>query len=309
MSFSIEEKWLLQFRVALVAAAKAGAYFKSRLYTELQVKAKTSLADVVTDVDPACERMIRNTIHQIFPTHQILGEESVAPGAIASAAAIEQVQSADFLWIIDPLDGTSNFVSGIPLSVVSIAYAEQGQVRVGVIYDPYREEFFTAMSGHGVRRFTLIEADDWIKEGVDWHVLTYQTTGIKAQVSQVMALERATVATGFPVRSGQRDRLMERGVDVIARAKSFRALGAAALHLAYVAMGRLDVFWEYDLNAWDLAAGVFLVAEAGGHIVNLHTDNIPFTLTTRDILVAGQAQLLSEVRLCLVDKDSSCMDG
>lgn len=125
--------------VAITAALAAGDYFRDRLHAEKTVKIKSSLSDLVTDVDPACERIIRDTIWSAYPNHQILGEESVAPGAEASAEAVHGVAEASHLWIVDPLDGTTNFVYSIPLSTVSIGYAEGGSLVAGVIYDPDRK--------------------------------------------------------------------------------------------------------------------------------------------------------------------------
>lgn len=274
-------------QVAVTAAQKAGDYFQSRLFGAKDVKTKSSRSDLVTDVDPACEKMIKETILQAFPTHQILGEESVAPGADASAEAVDEVAEADHLWIVDPLDGTTNFVYSMPLSTVSIGYAERGRLVAGVIYDPYRSEIFLALAGQGAYLATMQEAAVWAL-----HPST-ELPGTKLSCSGEEEIEGAVVASGFPTRGESRAKTTEVGLLLANRVKNMRALGSAALHLAYVSCGRLDAFWEYDLNSWDLSAGVLLVTEAGGVAMDIQGN--PYTLRTRDIVVAGTKMLASEL--------------
>lgn len=273
---------------------EAGNYFRSRIHTELEVKTKSSPSDLVTDVDPACERMIRDRIAKNFPLHHILGEETTAPGAVASSHAAAEVVGKTAYWIVDPLDGTTNFVHGLPLSVVSIAYAEGDTVQVGVIYDPYRDEVFYGLRGRGAYQATANELAVWMEagrlevdlkeaDGID--VADKPFPGRQMQVSPLVELGKSVVATGIPTRSDTYQQTTEATVQLLRHIKSIRALGAAALHLAYVASGRIDVFWEYDLNAWDLAAGVMLVAEAGGYVGELGGGS--YHLQVRDILVSG----------------------
>ncbi len=283
---SIHDNFAL-LRVALTAAQKAGEYFESRLFQAKDVKVKSSLSDLVTDVDPACEKMIKDTILSAFPTHQILGEESVAPGAEASAKAVDGMAESSNLWIVDPLDGTTNFVYNMPLSTVSIGYAENGRLVVGVIFDPYRSEVFFALAGQGAHLARKEEAAAWALSP------SPQLPGTRIQCSNEEKLENAVVASGFPTRGEARAKTTEAGLLLANRVKNMRALGSAALHLAYVSCARLDAFWEYDLNAWDLAAGALLVAEAGG--VAMDIEGQPFTLRTRDIVVAGCGNLANEL--------------
>lgn len=282
---------------AMKAAVDAGAYIRTHIDQHKDVTIKTSLADVVTDVDPACERMIRQIIASEFPAHQILGEESTAPGAEASISATAQVAGAPTLWIIDPLDGTTNFVAEIPLSVVSIGYAERGEVRVGVVFDPYRDELFYALSGTGAFVTSGALAGAWTAERAA------TLPGRKLSVSDVAELKRSIVATGFPARGEARARTTEAGFQLSGSVKSLRAFGAAALHLAYVAAGRLDAFWEYDLNAWDLAGGICLVREAGGTIEQLGGGQ--YDLRVRDIVVSGQPELTDEIQRFVASGPSS----
>ncbi|OFW75077.1 MAG: hypothetical protein A2201_13140 [Alicyclobacillus sp. RIFOXYA1_FULL_53_8] len=274
--------------VAVAAAQEAGDFFRAKLDSQKIVKTKSSASDLVTEVDPECERMIRERILHAFPTHEILGEESTPPGSEASATATAAVVGAPHLWVVDPLDGTTNFVYEVPLSVVSIAYAENGVIQVGVIYDPYRSEFFLGIRNLGAWRFTADDATDWLKAP------SSVVPGRKLSVSISEELEDSVVASGFPTRARSRDLTTEAGFRLSARVKSLRSFGSAAMHLAYVAAGRLDAFWEYDLNAWDLAAGVLLVELAGGHCMDLN--GAPYTLSVRDIVVSGQQRLGDTIR-------------
>ncbi|WDL98047.1 inositol monophosphatase family protein [Alicyclobacillus sp. ALC3] len=276
--------------VAITAALEAGAYIRSRVHEAKQVTVKTSLADVVTDVDPACERMIRGHIATRFPDHKVLGEETTAPGSDAAATATAQVSDAAALWVIDPLDGTTNFVAGIPLSVVSIGFAEHGNVKVGVIYDPYRDELFVARDGSGASVCSGEEARAFVAADDPTAPLPGQTL----RSSTHTELQESIVATGFPYRSEAREQLTAAGLQLARKVKNLRALGAAALHLAYVAAGRIDGFWEYDLNAWDLAAGACLVQAAGGTIQTVTGQ--PFDLNTRDVIASGEQALATAIQ-------------
>ncbi len=280
-------QWREQLLVALEVAKEAGDYFRSRIHDVREVKTKSSPSDLVTDVDPECERRIRAGIAKRFPDHRVLGEESTAPGAAASAEAAAKVASAEHLWIVDPLDGTTNFVHGIPLSVVSVAYAERGTLCVGVVYDPYRQELFYAVRGGGAYVLNPGESYTLAADGV------VNLPGQRLQVSTTAPLARCVVATGVPTRGESRAWTTEAAVRLMGKVKSFRALGAAALHLAYVASGRIDAFWEYDLNAWDLAAGVLLVQEAGGVVREI--GGSPYHIEVRDVIAAGSSDIADEL--------------
>jgi myo-inositol-1(or 4)-monophosphatase len=272
---------------ALDAALTAGDYFQARVNSDFTVKTKSSPADLVTDIDPACERLIHERIVKDYPDHQFLGEESTLPGSLASMEATRKVVSAEHLWIVDPIDGTTNFVQGLPLSVVSIAYAEQGSVKVGVVYDPYRKEVFYAVKDKGAFCAKSAEIREWLEHPSDSFV------GVRLVASVEERLSHSVVATGFPSRVPNREAVTRAGLLLIMQLKSFRALGAAALHLAYVAAGRLDGFWEYDLNAWDVAAGVLLIQEAGGYVKELGHGK--YHLGTRHIVAAGRERLAHQI--------------
>lgn len=201
-----------------------------------------------------------------FPDHDFLGEEDVPPGKEASAAALEEKLSSsvsdadggDWLWIVDPIDGTTNFVHGIPMCMPSIAVAYRGEVVVGVIYDPHRDELFTATKGGGA-----------------------YMNGQPINVGDESTLDDTVVAMGAP--PGEESmRMSITGVTVLMpQVRTIRMLGSAAIMLAWVANGRLTCYWEYDLSSWDIAAGALLVKEAGGRFTDLQNND--FTLRTRKI--------------------------
>ncbi|SIS78908.1 inositol monophosphatase family protein [Alicyclobacillus vulcanalis] len=280
----LEASYVSLAAVGFRAARAAGDHIITRYRTELVVETKSSLADVVTDVDRACEEAIRRTLSEAFDTHRILGEEGVRPGREAAVEALEGCVDCEDLWIVDPLDGTTNFVHQLPLSVISIAYARAGEVRFGVILDPYRDEWFYALRGEGAYAAGGEDIRAWLESpSARW-------PGKPIRVSGVRELRRAVMATGLPVRHRHRQQVMHRAADVISEVKSLRTLGAAALHLAYVAAGRIDVFWEFDLNAWDLAAGALLVQEAGGVIQSMRGE--PYALGVRDVCAGSDGELL-----------------
>jgi len=186
--------------------------------------------DFVTEVDQKAEQEIIGILRKAFPDHGILAEESGLS------------DGNDFQWIIDPLDGTTNFLHGFPQFAVSIALRHKGRMEQGVIYDPLRQELFTATRGAGAmlndRRIRVAKRD---------------------------SLEGALLGTGFPFKAQQHlDAYLDMFRALFPRTAGIRRPGSAALDLAYVAAGRLDGFWEIGLNIWDMAAGVLLIQEAGG---------------------------------------------
>jgi myo-inositol-1(or 4)-monophosphatase len=192
--------------------------------------------DFVTEVDHAAEREIIGTIRRHYPQHAFLAEESGATG------------EHETRWIIDPLDGTTNFLHGFPVFAVSIACQIRGRLEHAVVYDPMRGELFTASRGAGAH--------------LDNH---------RMRVSKARTLDGALIATGFPYRANIRylDAYLAMFRAVTEQAAGVRRPGAAALDLAYVAAGRVDAFWEIGLSPWDTAAGTLLIQEAGGRIGTL----------------------------------------
>ncbi len=223
--------------VAVMAARRAGAVlgrnFNKRDKLTVEKKGHN---DFVSSADIAAEKAIIDVIHKHYPDHAILAEESGAHG------------ESDHVWIIDPLDGTTNYLHGLPVFAVSIGVQINGRLEHGVVYDPMREELFTASRGEGAQ--------------LDDH---------KIRVSGRKEMDRAIIGTGFPYR--QSDSELEPYLamlgQVVKNTSGVRRLGAAALDLCYVACGRFDAFWETGLQPWDLAAGTLIIREAGGIISSL----------------------------------------
>lgn len=251
--------------VAVNTAAKAGEWIKLKMGSHAQLALKSNSRDLVTEVDKGSEKMIRNLIKTHFPHHSILGEEGVAPGSAASAEALKHMQDHEYLWIVDPIDGTTNFVHGFPFFSVSIALAHRGEIIVGVVYDPNRDELFVAEKGKGA----------YVK-------------GKPIRVSQEAKLSDSLVATGFPADGDYALPVNVKGIQAVApRVRNLRVAGSAALHMAYVAAGRLSGFWEIGLNSWDIAAGALLIREAGGEVTD--TAGQPYSLAARNVLATNGA--------------------
>jgi myo-inositol-1(or 4)-monophosphatase len=223
--------------IAVRAARRAGELIVRSL-TRIEGVQVTSKGrnDFVSEVDHAAEREIIQSIRRSYPNHAFLAEESGASG------------EGDTVWIIDPLDGTTNFLHGFPVFAVSIACQIRGRLEHAVIYDPMRQEIFTATRGGGAH-----------------------LDNRRIRVSRQRSLDGALVATGFPYRSNTRylETYLAMLRTVMTATAGIRRPGAAALDLAYVAAGRVDAFWEIGLSPWDTAAGTLLIQEAGGHIGTL----------------------------------------
>lgn len=251
--------------VAINAASKAGEWIKSKLGTVKELNTKYSAQDLVTEVDKGAEQMIRKLIQTHFPDHYILGEESVQPGPEASAQALQETLNEEYVWIVDPVDGTTNYVHGFPFYSISIALAYKGEIIVGVIYDPSRDEMFVAEKGKGA-----------------------YVHGKPTAVSGEITLETSLLATGFPTDQKFAFPINMTGLQHLApQVRNIRSGGSAALHMAYVAAGRLTGFWEIGLNAWDLAAGVLLVTESGGTVSD--TAGRPYELSVRHVVATNGA--------------------
>lgn len=220
-------------RAAVEAARAGGAVLRSMFHRRPEARVKTSLRDVVTEADLAAERAVLDLLRGRFPAHAWHSEE----------AGVSE-HDAEFRWVVDPLDGTSNFAHGFPHFCVSVALLHHGRSRIGVIYDPMRGELFSAIAGRGARLGRR-----------------------RLRVSTIDTLDRAMVTTGFPYEPpAQRAAVADLSARVIERVQMFRRSGSAALDLAYVAAGRLEAHWEFGLNLHDVAAGVLMVDEAGGRV-------------------------------------------
>lgn len=194
--------------------------------------------DFVTEVDRRSEQEIIHVIHKAYPDHAILGEES------------GYTEGNDYCWVIDPLDGTTNYIHGFPHFCISIAVKNQNQLEAGVIYDPIRNELFTAARGQGA---ALNER--------------------RIRTSSVHKLTDALIGTGFPHRVMEHLPAFIKAFELVSsQCTGVRRSGSAALDLAYVAAGRLDAYWEGHLKEWDMAAGVLLIKEAGGMVADFQND-------------------------------------
>ncbi|WP_028612437.1 inositol monophosphatase family protein [Paenibacillus harenae] len=267
--------------VAINCASKAGEWIKMKLGNFASLDIKYSPHDLVTEIDKGSERLIRNLIMTHFPHHSFLGEEGVEPGPAASAKALEDAREAEYLWIVDPIDGTTNFVHGFPFFCVSIALAHNGAVIVGVVYDPMKDELFVAERGKGA-----------------------YVHGKRMHVSREETLRGSLVATGFPADHEYALPVNLKGIQAVApQVRNLRIAGSAAMHMAYVAAGRLSGFWEIGLNSWDLAAGSLLVEESGGVVSD--TNGNPYQLGVRNVVASNgliQQELITALAEAQADK-------
>src|SRR4026208_1740167 len=211
--------------------------------------------NLVTEADIAAENLIIERIRSYYPQHGILAEES-------GEATVVGGKRSDWKWIIDPLDGTTNYAHGYPCFCVSIALEHAGVLEVGVVYDPMRDEMFAAERGQGA---TLNDR--------------------KIRVSSVEELSQAMLCTGFPYNVRERPDFARGFTNFTMNAQAVRRDGSAALDLAYVACGRFDGFWEDGLNPWDTAAGILLIEEAGGRVTNY--ENAPLNIYTPKVLATN----------------------
>jgi myo-inositol-1(or 4)-monophosphatase len=236
---SLEFRWVTR---AAAIAREAGALLREFFAQGVETEYKGDV-DLVTVADRTAEKLIRQKLSEVFPDHGIFGEEG-------TRERLDQ----EFRWYVDPLDGTTNFAHGFPQFCVSLGleqrpervrYDEDGTLVAAVIYDPMRDELFTAEKGRGA-----------------------QLNGKPLRVSRNAMLAEALVATGFPSRKRHQSPNIHFYHEFTLRSHGVRRAGSAALDLAYVAAGRMDAFWEFNLNPWDTAAGILLVEEAGGRVTD-----------------------------------------
>jgi myo-inositol-1(or 4)-monophosphatase len=207
--------------------------------------------DLVTQADRSSEKLIVERVRAQWPEHDLLGEEGS-----------RRETGSDFRWYIDPLDGTTNFAHGYPVFCVSLALEHKGERVAGVIYDPCRDEMFAAAKGSGA-----------------------QMNGQAIHVSKTAKLAESLIATGFPSHKRHKNPNIHFYHQLTLRSHGVRRAGSAALDLCYVASGRYDAFWEFNLNPWDTAAGVLLVEEAGGKVTSF--SGAPFNIDSREVLATN----------------------
>ena len=237
--------------VLMDAALGAGALMKSKISNRGGFSEKSEIS-IVTETDVACEKLVIGKILGAFPDHSILAEESASKEG-----------SPNHRWIIDPIDGTTNFAHTFPASCVSIGYEEEGQIVMGAVYDPFRDEMFHAEKGQGA----YLNKD-------------------RIQVSKVKTLSHSLLATGFPYdRKEKVDIYLAIIKTFLLKTHDIRRVGAAALDMCYVACGRFDGYWEANIEAWDKAAGMLLITEAGGKVSDYSGG--PMTLKGRQNLATN----------------------
>jgi myo-inositol-1(or 4)-monophosphatase len=224
-------------RVAMEAAREAGRFLKLSVGKVRNVQVKLDQErNLVSEIDRGAEEKIISIIHRHYPSHAILAEESGGNEA-----------PADYKWIIDPLDGTTNFLHGVPIFCVSIGIERKGEVIAGVVYDSNLDEMFTAEKGAGAF-----------------------LNGKRMKVSSVNSLRSGLLVTGFPYNvTANPNNIVQHFNNFLMTAQGMRRLGSAAMDLAYVAAGRFEGFYELVLNPWDMAAGALFVTEAGGRVSNM----------------------------------------
>ncbi|MDX1963360.1 MAG: inositol monophosphatase family protein [Pirellulales bacterium] len=250
---------MVEFVEVAQRAARAGGQVLLDWQGRFQVREKGP-SDLVTEADLASQNAIRSVILASFPNHDVLGEEDQAPTE----------RTSPYRWIVDPLDGTTNYVHRVPHYCVSVALEKEGQVQSGCIYDPISRECFTASRGGGA-----------------------YLNGKTIRASGTTELAQALIAVGFPakVQPGSRE-ITDLG-QILTHCQAVRRTGSAALNLAYVACGRFDAYWARETKAWDVAAGLLLVQEAGGVITGF--DGGPPRLDKPRYVACGTAALHEEV--------------
>lgn len=244
---------------ASVIAREAGALLRDYYARGVTTEYKGDV-DLVTEADRASEKLIVQRLHEVFPAHGVYGEEGTRSNI-----------DGEYRWYVDPLDGTTNFAHGFPVFCVSmglerrapsIAAGQDGEIVAGVVYDPLRDELFTAEMGKGA-----------------------YLNGAPIHASRIAHLAEALLATGFPSRKRHDNPNIHFYQQFTLRSHGVRRAGSAALDLAYTACGRVDTFWEFNLNPWDTSAGALLVVEAGGTMSGF--DGSPFRLDSKEVLATN----------------------
>jgi len=246
---------MLNFLQTAQEASRIGGRILQQWQSKFTAREK-SPANLVTEADLASQDAIHEFIVNRFPDHKFLGEEGLD----------QQTGTSPYRWVIDPLDGTGNYVHRFPYYCVSIGLEFQGELVVGVIYDPTRDELFSAMKGSGAF-----------------------LNGQRIHCSEVHTLPEAMCMASLPVKTTAESAAVGRFLKVISEAQSVQRSGSAALNLCYVASGRVDAFWSTNLKPWDMAGGVLIVEEAGGRVTK--TGGALFELEVPDLLATNGTAL------------------
>jgi myo-inositol-1(or 4)-monophosphatase len=242
-------------------AVRAGGAVLLENLGRVEARAKGP-ADLVTEADFAAQEAVRRTVLEAFPEHDFLGEEAEARRA--------GTRSSPFRWIVDPLDGTTNYVHQVPHFSVSLALERAGELLVGAVYNPVTQECFTAEAGEGAR-----------------------LNGRPIRTSAVMSLNDALCAVGLPPRVERGCRDMQLFMQTMDKCQGLRRTGSNALNMSYVAAGRFDAAWSFSTKVWDIAAGTLLVREAGGVVAS--PDGEPLCLDSGQYLTAANERLFAEL--------------
>jgi len=255
---------LERFLKAACEAARCGGEILMDWRDRFSVREK-SRANLVTEADEASQKAIHDVVRRQFPKHGFLGEEGLN----------ENPHDSAYQWVIDPLDGTSNYVHGFPYYAVSIALRRGNRLLTGVIYDPNRDEMFTAAVGQGA-----------------------YLNGKPIRTSREEHLSNALGMASLPVAAAPGDSAVQRFVTALQHLQTVQRSGSAALNLASVACGRVDVFWSTSLHPWDVAAGVLLVEEAGGTVTNLRGDAIDILVPA--LIAASSRKIQQDLAAVLI---------
>ena len=249
---------------AAVAAAREGGAVLQQWFLKVQAKSKSHAADLVTEADVASQEVIFKLLHEAFPEHNFLGEEGL----------VKTTGNSNCRWVIDPLDGTTNYFHGFPYFAVSIGLEIEKKLAVGVVFDPTRNEAFTAIAGRGA----------YLGES-------------RLRVSTVEHLAQAYLVASFPPGAQPGSRPIQQFLKLLPQVQSVQRTGSAAMNLAYLAAGRMDGFYSFSLKPWDMAAGVLLVQEAGGKATKQNGD--PLDLEIPDLLASNGTGLHEEIQTVL----------
>ncbi len=255
---------MLTFLQTAQAASRIGGRVLQQWQSKFTAREK-SPANLVTEADLASQAAIHDFIVSRFPDHKFLGEEGLD----------QQAGDSEYRWVIDPLDGTGNYVHRFPYYCVSIGLEHQGRLVVGAIYDPTRDELFSAMKGSGAF-----------------------LNGQRIRCSEVDKITEAMCMASLPVKTSAESPAIGRFLKVISEAQSVQRSGSAALNLCYVASGRIDAFWSTNLKPWDMAGGVLIVEEAGGRVTQ--TGGGSFELEIPDLLATNGTTLHQHLSQLLV---------
>nr|CAD7454837.1 unnamed protein product [Timema tahoe] len=251
---------------AVDLARHAGKTMLEGFHGTKTVTTKNSQWDLVTEFDKKVEKILTEGFYKAYPSHKFIGEET------ASGDKSEPILTDAPTWIVDPIDGTTNFVHGFHLACISIGLAINKEMVVGLIYNPILDEMYTASKGQGAK-----------------------LNGIPIHTSKVTQLSQAMISyeIGFARNPNIRSSIMKRVEALVSIAQGFRALGSAAITMCYVAAGSLDAYQCNGLQSWDVAAGALIISEAGGVVMN--TDGSPFDVMARKLVCTGTRKLADEI--------------